>query len=163
METDQGPVTSARCKFVHGEVHKTADEVLFASNKSAHRPSALEEAKDWLQSQLSKGQKAASKILAQAKADQRPHKDNVLKFVMLMEYTNLCVDFLRTANAALLDKENNNGQAGTKETAREALRKGKNLIALLKSNEARYQGVIPAPGRVNPYMQSVLDQLTRAQ
>jgi len=96
---------------------------------------------------------------AQTKADHTPYQENVSKFVRLMEYANLCVDFLRTARGALVDKERDEGPAGEEEAAAKALEKGENLVAFLKENRARFQGVIPAPEEINPYMQYILDQL----
>jgi|LGOV01.1.fsa_nt_gb hypothetical protein len=100
--------------------------------------------------------------LAQKKANETPYADNVLKFVRLMRYTSQCVDFLRTANAVLLGKEGDGCRARKAERARVALDKGRCLMAFLKKNRKLYEGVIPTPEHVNPYMQLILNQLTEA-
>jgi len=97
--------------------------------------------------------------LAQAKAEGTAYEDNVWKFHKLMEYTDQCVDFLAIAKDVLVGNEDAGGSGEKKERARLALRKGEALVRFVKNNKERYQGVIPGPGQVNPYMRHILDKL----
>lgn len=97
-----------------------------------------------------------------AKATDSPYRENVQKFCDLMEYTNQCVGFLRLAveglGAVRLGVES---PRVNKEKARVALQQGKALLDYLKNNHKQFQGVVPWPEKVNPYMQLVLDELSR--
>jgi hypothetical protein len=67
IETDEGPLDSYCCEFEEDQIHMSADEALSANAKRLNRPTALEEAKDWLQSYLADGPTVANEVYACAK------------------------------------------------------------------------------------------------
>ncbi len=69
VQTKDGPVTTARCRFEEGEVRKTADDILMAEIKNQRGPKRREEATDWLKGVLSSGSKPANEVYDQAKRD----------------------------------------------------------------------------------------------
>jgi hypothetical protein len=111
---------------------------------------------------LDKSKELISKALATAEGTK--YADQVHKYMILMEYTEKCVDFLKKARKAL-----GPGRLGVEEqkcrpaVAQKAFQAGINLQKELDKNADKYRGVIPNPETMNPYLQMILIELRRSE
>jgi len=114
---------------------------------------------------------------AHQKVQGTPYAAEVEVFSSLMDYTERCVGFLRLAVEGLGDgrlgveiggQGSDDGGQKTEDgkqravKARSAWQKGSELVIYLRDNSEKFEGVIPSPEKVNPYMQVILNELEKA-